>query len=72
MSVSQNKPTLIDLDTLPYGSFLTRAQLAPIVGFTTQTLKRWDGEGKGPKITRIETRPGYRVSDVKAWIEGGE
>lgn len=62
---------IIDLHSLPASAFLTRAQLAPVLGFSQRTLKRWPVEGRGPRITYLENRPRYRVSDVLAWIEEG-
>lgn len=59
--------TAPDLETLPPSNFLTRAQLAPIIGFSVPTLKRWAAEGLGPKVTYLENRPRYQVRDVLAW-----
>lgn len=67
----QSTPEILDLQSLPASAFVTRAQLAPALGFSLPTLKRWAGEGKGPRITYLENRPRYRVSDVLEWIEEG-
>ncbi|RLK07412.1 helix-turn-helix transcriptional regulator [Ruegeria conchae] len=68
---SHNQSETLDLNALSASSFLTRVQLAPVIGFSLQTLKRWAGEGKGPRITYLENRPRYQVSDVLDWIEEG-
>ncbi len=60
----------VDLETLPPTTFLTYDQLAPIIGISVPTLKRWAANGQGPKRTYLESRPRYRVSDILAWIEG--
>ena len=65
--------TPLDLEALPPSAFLTRAQLAPAIGFSVVTLKRWAGDGEGPRITYLgRNRPRYRVRDVLAWIESAE
>lgn len=64
-------PEVTDLSSLPPSAFVTRAQLAPALGFSLQTLKRWATKGKGPRITYLEGRPRFRVCDVLAWIEEG-
>lgn len=75
------RETTPDLGALPDCALITRAQLAAIAGVGVETLKAWDygrqgrgwavGQAKGPAVTRIETRPRYRVGDVKAWLAGG-
>jgi hypothetical protein len=57
-----------DLATLPPDALLTRRQLSMICGYTLQTLKMWPAQGRGPKITRLEGRPRYRVADVREWM----
>lgn len=57
-----------DLDQLPGSAFLTRRQLAALVGCSWQNVKAWAAAGRGPKVTRIENSPRYRVSDVRAWL----
>jgi hypothetical protein len=59
-----------DLANLPDGALLTRKQTAKLTGFTEQTFKKWAPLGRGPKITRVEGRPRYRVADVRRWISG--
>lgn len=60
--------TLPDFDSLPGGVFLTRRQVAALSGFTIQAFKVWATNGRGPRITYVENRPRYRVSDVRAWL----
>ena len=60
-----------DVENLPPSSFLTRAQLVPILNVSIPTLKRWTTEGKGPRVTHLENRVvRYRVADVLQWMEG--
>ena len=51
-------------------ALLTRAQVADVSGFAPITLKMWAPQGKGPKITRIEGLPRFRVGDVRACLKG--
>lgn len=67
---AQVASTIPDIDNLPDGAYLTRAQLAPLVGISVPSLKRWAAEGRGPRITRVENRPRFRVSDVRDWLAG--
>lgn len=60
---------IADIEKLPPSSFLTRAQMVPILNVSVPTLKRWASEGKGPKVTHLENRVvRYRVSDVLHWM----
>lgn len=62
---------LPDIDALPAGAFLTRAQVAALTGFSVQAFKEWAmTPDRGPRLTRIEGNPRYRVADVRAWIKG--
>lgn len=69
MSQAQTVP---DLGKLPPDALLTREQLHLITGFSLPTLKRWAALGKGPRITRIEGLPRFKVRDVRAWMEAGK
>lgn len=60
----------LDLNSLPDDALLTRKQLIPLCGFAEPTLKRWSAEGRGPKITRVEGRPRFRVADVTEQTAG--
>lgn len=57
-----------DLAKLPPDALLTRRQVAALTGFANQTLKVWPSKGVGPKITRVNGRPRYRVADLRAWM----
>ncbi|SFP31485.1 Helix-turn-helix domain-containing protein [Tranquillimonas alkanivorans] len=65
-----HQPHSLDLEALPPSSLLTRKQVAQVIGFSEVTLKTWAREGRGPRITRIEGKPRFRVRDVQAWIGG--
>lgn len=57
-----------NLDGLPSNALLTRDQVAVLSGFAIVSLKKWARSARGPKITRVEGRPRYRVADVTAWL----
>jgi predicted DNA-binding transcriptional regulator AlpA len=59
---------MLDLQKLPPSALLTREQVAEITGFSMTTLKRWASLGKGPRITRVERLPRFKVSDVLDWM----
>lgn len=60
-----------DLSALPGEAYLTRNQLAALTGFSIPAFKLWSTQDRGPRITRIEGRPRYKVADVRAWIGVG-
>lgn len=64
---------VIDLDALPGSAACTTRQVAALSGFAEITLKVWRraGESRGPRVTRIEGKPRYLVSDVRAWMGAG-
>lgn len=64
-ALAQNIP---DIDKLPDCALLTRAQLVPLLGVSLPTLKRWSSQGRGPKISRVEKLPRFRVGDVREWL----
>ncbi|WP_280333116.1 helix-turn-helix transcriptional regulator [Nocardia wallacei] len=48
--------------------WLTRRQVADMLGFEPKTLANWASEGKGPRFVRVgggQCR--YRLADVVAW-----
>lgn len=65
-----NTQTLLDLEALPRSALLTRKEVARATGFAEVTLKRWASLDKGPKITRVENLPRFRVADVLDWMGG--
>jgi hypothetical protein len=46
----------------------TRQQLAVELGFTCDTLCRWEARQIGPPCTRIGRRVFYRRDAVEAWL----
>ena len=46
----------------------TRQQLAAELGFTCDTLCRWEARQIGPPCTRIGRRVLYRRDEVEVWI----
>lgn len=63
-------PAPPDLRALPGDALMTRRQVSALSGFAVVTLKVWAREGRGPRVTTIEGRPRYRVSDVRSWLGG--
>ena len=61
---------LPDLSTLPDAAYVTRKQIAALTGFSIPAFKLWEGQARGPRVTRIEGRPRYQVADVRAWLAG--
>lgn len=59
-----------DIAALPDDALLTRAQLSALSSYTIAAFKRWAREDRGPRITRVEGRPRYRVADARAWLAG--
>ncbi|WP_293856998.1 helix-turn-helix domain-containing protein [uncultured Alsobacter sp.] len=66
-----HKPKPIpNLAALPPEAFLTTKQVAQVSGFSEQTVRKWGFVGRGPKLTKVEGCPRYRVQDVRAWMAG--
>ena len=57
-----------DLNALPATALITRQQLCAATGYALPTVKAWPGKNKGPRVTMVEGRPRYLVSDVRAWL----
>jgi predicted DNA-binding transcriptional regulator AlpA len=68
MPALRQPSSFLDLSTLPADALLTRRQVADATGFSEITLKTWAAKSRGPKITRIEGMPRFRVADVRAWM----
>lgn len=66
MSVHADIP---DIDKLPACALLTYRQVAQVTGFSVVSVKRWAGAGRGPRMTRVEGLPRFKVGDVRAWLE---
>jgi predicted DNA-binding transcriptional regulator AlpA len=51
---------------------ITTRQLAHLLGYRAQTLRKWRVEGRGPRYVRLGDGPGarvvYRVADVEQWL----
>jgi predicted DNA-binding transcriptional regulator AlpA len=58
-----------DLAALPDESYLTRKQVAALTGFSVPAFKLWATQGRGPRVSRIEQQPRYRIADVRAWLD---
>jgi predicted site-specific integrase-resolvase len=67
-AISNARDITPDIERLPDSALLTRRQLSELSSFALITLKVWAKNGRGPRITVVEGRPRYRVSDVRAWM----
>jgi len=50
-------------------SFMSRKEVAAIIGVAPQTLARWAWAGGGPNYVRIGKMAKYRREDVAKWVE---
>jgi predicted DNA-binding transcriptional regulator AlpA len=63
-------PPPLDAARLPDFAIVSREQASVILGVSIDTLKRLVAAGKGPPRIKVsEKRVGYRISDLKAWLE---
>lgn len=58
--------------TMPTKKTLTTRETAALLDIVYGTLRKWHGEGKGPRFSRpggtSRGRAVYAIEDVKAWI----
>jgi predicted DNA-binding transcriptional regulator AlpA len=60
----------MDTDDLDAVRVLTRSETLRVLGVSDRTFDRIEYAGDGPPKTRLSTgRIGYRVSDLKAWLD---
>jgi predicted DNA-binding transcriptional regulator AlpA len=60
----------MDTDELDAVRVLTRSETVRVLGVSDRTFDRIELAGDGPPKTRLSTgRIGYRVSDLKAWLD---
>jgi predicted DNA-binding transcriptional regulator AlpA len=48
--------------------FLTREDVASALGYSIQTIKRWELNGMGPQYIKVGKLIAYRVEDVEEWV----
>ncbi|GIW56733.1 MAG: hypothetical protein KatS3mg082_3137 [Nitrospiraceae bacterium] len=51
---------------------LNERQVADSCAISVLTLRKWRGEGRGPRYVKIGTLVRYRPEEVDAWIESHE
>ncbi|GIU75777.1 MAG: hypothetical protein KatS3mg004_2864 [Bryobacteraceae bacterium] len=51
---------------------LNERQVADSCAISVLTLRKWRGEGRGPRYVKIGTLVRYRPEDVDAWIQSHE
>jgi len=49
--------------------YLTPEQLSEMWGISSNTLRKWRWEGKGPKFVKLGARVVYRLAEVEAYAE---
>lgn len=52
--------------------WMTRAELAQVLGITVPTLRRWEAEGIGPPFTRLGRAILYRRESFREWLRSKE
>jgi predicted DNA-binding transcriptional regulator AlpA len=65
-------PALQDRPLNLLAGWISRDQLARELGFSCDTLARWEARQLGPPCTRIGRKVFYRRSSVEAWINAQE
>jgi predicted DNA-binding transcriptional regulator AlpA len=59
-----------DLTRLPEFAIVGRELAAVILGISLETLKRLENSGRGPRKIKVsQKRVGYRLSDLRLWVE---
>jgi predicted DNA-binding transcriptional regulator AlpA len=62
--------TPVNADDLDAVRVLSRPETLRVLGVSDRTFDRIEYAGDGPPKTRLSTgRIGYRVSDLKAWLD---
>jgi predicted DNA-binding transcriptional regulator AlpA len=51
---------------------LNERQVADSCAISVLTLRKWRGEGRGPRYVKIGALVRYRPEDVDAWIQSHE
>lgn len=64
----------ISVDSVPVtpDGRLNRADAARFLGYRKSTLEEWHRLGKGPRSMLVGGRRFYRLTDLQAFIAGGE
>lgn len=52
----------------PFAHWLTRAELAALLGYRPDTLARWAAQETGPAFANPGRRVLYRVAAVEEWL----
>jgi predicted DNA-binding transcriptional regulator AlpA len=47
---------------------VTRRQAAALTGFSESALRKWEREGRGPRVLKISRSVRYLLSDLRAWL----
>jgi hypothetical protein len=56
-------------DTYPNSKIISEDEVGDWIGESTSTLQKWRVSGKGPKFIKKPKNVGYRVGDVKDWLD---
>ena len=53
-----------------YPNLINEMKLSEILGVSSNTLRKWRWEGKGPQFIKLGSKVAYRQADVDKYIEG--
>ncbi len=51
------------------GRFMSRAELAELMGVTPRAVRAWASKGTGPEYIRVGRTCRYETRDVEQWIK---
>jgi hypothetical protein len=58
-----------NFDTYPSSKIINEAEVGDWIGEAVSTLQKWRVTGKGPKFIKKPKNIGYRVGDVRTWLD---
>ena len=58
-----------NFDTYPNSKIIGESELGDWIGEAISTLQKWRVSGKGPKFIKKPKNIGYRVGDVREWLD---
>jgi predicted DNA-binding transcriptional regulator AlpA len=47
---------------------ITRREAAAMTGFSESALRKWEREGRGPRVLKVSRSVRYLLSDLRAWL----
>ena len=61
-----------DLNPRSTLGLLTRPQAAAVLGITTDTLRKWNVQRKGPASIKMGLRRYYKLTSIRKWVDDQE